>query len=478
MNMPDIFKRNNFVIKDKIIFGMFLMVCSITLFAFLFFPHVQKKAAINALKEKALSLAEVTAINSSAGLVFEDAEAVNQVLSSVTNNKDLEFAVISLKNGNVFAAYQQQKVVEDVVAKNCEKPQFITAKDLVGITVPVVFEDKVIASLSMGFTKAYINDAVRKNRFLVLAICFIILGLSFISAVLFAQYLVNPINSVVHRLRDIAEGEGDLTKRVNVDASDETGDLARNFNLFISKIESIFAVVKNIYNNLAQSIKRIAVLAQRIAEGAQQQTAVYESLSTSVQENAQNVKSADSLSQEIINDAQKTEVAMNDTFEAMHAIEKSSGQISEVVSIITDIAERTNLLALNAAIEAARAGEHGKGFAVVADEVRKLAETSAQSANTISGFVYESLNQVKRGVDVAQFAGENVRGILANITLVARQLEQISEATQAQADSMEENLSITESYAAVAGQLLVNSKQMNFEAEELQKLIAKFKVKQ
>ena len=472
-----ILNPKNFFIKDKIIFGMLLMVCSITVFAFLFFPHVQKKAAVDALKEKALSLAEVTAINSSAGLVFEDVDSVNQVLSSVTSNKDLEFAVIFLNNGKIFASYNQEKMVDAVIARNVNEPRFISNSALIGISVPVTFEKKVIASLSMGFTKAYIHDAVSRNRLLVLTICVLILVLSFFSSVIFAQYLVAPINSVVHMLKDIAEGEGDLTKRVNVDASDETGNLARNFNLFIGKIEKIFSIIKNIYLNLAQSIRRIATLAQQIADGAQEQTAIYESLSTSVQDNAQNAKSANALSQEITNNAQKTEFAMNDTFAAMNAIEKSSSQISEVVSIITDIAEQTNLLALNAAIEAARAGEHGKGFAVVADEVRKLAETSAHSANTIRGFVSESLNQVKRGVEVSHSAGENVREILANISLVARQLEDISAATQAQADSMEQNLVITESYAFVAGQLLSTSKQMNVEAEELQKLISKFKVK-
>ncbi len=308
----------------------------------------------------------------------------------------------------------------------------------------------------------------------------IILGLiaallAVVVATMLTKHIVGSVNGVVASLRDIAEGEGDLTKRLPETSSDELGVMAKYFNVFVGKIEEIITNVKDSAAQLNAATEEISASSQQISDGAQQQSASFEELSSSVQANASNASSANEIAQGTSGSAEKAGQGMDHTIEAMSGIEKSSKQITDAVAIITDIAEQTNLLALNAAIEAARAGEHGKGFAVVADEVRKLAERSASSAKEIVELINQSTKQVADGVELSKSAGQSLKEIVTNIGKVADQIQSISTATQEQAATMEENTSITESNASASEQLAASAEEMAAQAEALQNMVNRFK---
>ncbi len=316
------------------------------------------------------------------------------------------------------------------------------------------------------------KGTVAKTGLIQILVILLVSGTIFL---MFDKLILKPIAKMSAFSDELSNGN--LNIQIDIDTHDELGSLASKFNSFIKKIEQIIVQIRSGAEELLTASNEVSNSSQMISDGAQQQSASFEELASSVQTNAQHASQANEMAQTTAKEADSAGQGMEHTIEAMNEIEKSSRQVTDAVSLITDIADQTNLLALNAAIEAARAGEHGKGFAVVADEVRKLAERSAASAKEIAELIGQSTKQVNDGVTLSKKAGQSLKDIVANVGKVAEQLQSISTATQEQASTMEENTSITETNASASEQLAASAQKMSEQAQVLQSLVEQFKVK-
>ena len=283
-------------------------------------------------------------------------------------------------------------------------------------------------------------------------VCQIVIAVLVVILAYFILQNLTRLNHVTLAMRNIGEGDGDLTKRLADKGNDELALLARGFNAFSGNIQSIVVQLRGVIAEISSSSLQLSSTADSTEQalvqqqqGVEQIVSALEQILPAVQEVAasasQGVEQAN-LSNQAANDGLSVveqvnenigllETDMENASQAIHQLALDTDEVGSVLDVIRGIADQTNLLALNAAIEAARAGEQGRGFAVVADEVRTLAQRTQDSTAEIQQMIEKLQSGAKNAVDVMEQSKERTTACVDNSQLAGVSLVKITEAIDA-----------------------------------------------
>lgn len=314
-----------------------------------------------------------------------------------------------------------------------------------------------------------------------------------LTALLIALAIAIVIARSIHRqlqntLREIAEMEGDLTRRLTISGTDELSALNRAYNHAIENIQHIVSEIKSGATVLRHASANIADGNQNLAQRTDEQAASLvetaasmEQISTTINLTADSAREAEKLTVAMQQEVSQANTVAAQASQSMEAIRASSEQISSIIKSIDDISFQTNLLALNAAVEAARAGELGRGFAVVASEVRNLSQRCATQAHQIRELVNENMAKIGEGVDrvtasgkALQQAAEQSDRMRDYISDIARAAEEQSLGVAQVHLALSQLEQVTQQNAALVSQAASESHSLDQQSEAMTQLVDRF----
>lgn len=435
---------------------------------------------------------------------FEQTDAIARIieLRTLYDTRFKEFSVIQMSDKYRTDIYLVKTKVALVLAKIKRNLNILVEKQR------TLIESESQSLLSfVSATKAFVY---------IMLVVGMALGLGLAWAVSFM--ITCPLSNAVNAMKDISEGDGDLTLRLNVGGTDEVGQLASSFNGFITKVQGVIREVTSSTSQLSAAAEEMSMITGETRSGVQRQqsetalvaTAVNE-MSSTVHEVANSADTAASAASKADAQSEQGKEVVSSTVSSIRTLasevetaanvigqlEKDSESIGSVLEVIRGIAEQTNLLALNAAIEAARAGEQGRGFAVVADEVRSLASRTQESTQEIQEMIErlqkgsrDAVKAMQSGQEQAQTTVEQAsqaESSLAEISSAVAQINEmnahIAEASRQQGEVVEEinknivNITqVADESANGADQLSTASQEMASLAVNLESQVSHFKI--
>jgi methyl-accepting chemotaxis protein/methyl-accepting chemotaxis protein-2 (aspartate sensor receptor) len=330
----------------------------------------------------------------------------------------------------------------------------------------------------------------RNDTYGVIAFSVLVFLITLIMALVGPMMMSRAIQTITRRIREITEGDGDLTARIDTGRRDELGDLAVNFNAFIARMDETLQTVRHTTravhgsaNEIAHGSRALASRTEQSAASLQQTSASMEEITATVGNTAEAADNASELTQTTVDAVHRGQQTMRTMSGNMKDIAQSAAQVNKITTLIDGIAFQTNLLALNASVEAARAGEHGRGFSVVAQEVRTLASRAGDASREIRSLIDVSVTHTESGTRLVRETGETMQEMVTHIERVTEAVAQIRNGAREQNEGISQiNVAVaeldnaTQHNASMVEQTSTAAVQMREQANQLQALLDSFRL--
>jgi Methyl-accepting chemotaxis protein len=334
-----------------------------------------------------------------------------------------------------------------------------------------------------------IQDLVNSREMLSIVAIAITLVIVFLFGLIVPKQIAGRANGLAVRIREIAEGDGDLTQRINSSAKDELGDLANEFDNFVERLRGIITTIQTQAHSLGGMTGELNSASSRtagvtealvnasnsIVSAGHEMSMANQQMSDVASETASESQNSNQLAEQGITAVNGSNSAIrrlvldiDDALTRSDELQKSSEAIASVLEVIRNIAEQTNLLALNAAIEAARAGEQGRGFAVVADEVRTLATRTQDSTNEIESMIEQLKVNVSESSKAIQNSRSNADKTVSNFDEVIRIFGSLQESFGKVQEMAAQTAQATQEQAIVSNDINENLNSLKGQSDEVQ----------
>ncbi len=454
-----------------------------------------------------VAMIELTNASIKEAVFAYDFSQVQATVNSLVNTDLISSVNVVDQRGQSLASASDKK------DKDAEEGQ-VTAKAL-----DIIYNGAKIGSYDITFSTRAMRAALQDQSFSSVVVVVVLLIASLIVVFILTQKLIlDPVAEVTRSLSSIADGGGDLTRRLSTESRDEVAALAHNFNRVLEHISHIIRNVVNVNEKVRNNVSTMSRATESTVNSTSQQLREIELVATAVEElsasaneiarhagdtaertNATSVlaEQGNEIVSSSLDNVNRLTMQIEATAQKIQTLKNNSVNIGSVMEVIRTIAEQTNLLALNAAIEAARAGEQGRGFAVVADEVRSLAQKTRSSTEEIESIIvqlqraadeaHQAMNTstaaARDTIDTASKVGGALDKIRSNISIINDMNHQIATASHEQssvANEVSKNITaihaLSEKVSENAQIVNQNGSQLSHESNELKKELNSFKL--
>lgn len=470
---------------------------------------------------RGISITTGLAMNGSLGVLMHDTDHLEQIMDAAMIDPEVQYIIFYDNESNRIAergdvphvpTIDLRDIGSEVISESFQRSSGIHLKEFGTAIYARGRQGDPIGAIIIGITTDNVLSD-KNNAFLWSFLLSVIFSAIAIAIVLFVTKVIRLLSDVIKKIDN-----ADLNTAFNSEQNDEIGELLRAFDRFILSIRDTLLEVSGTTSSVVNASAEISSSTEQIAAGAQEQSSqanevvsAVEEMTKTIVENSKNAFETAEMTKQSKETAEQGYKVVEETLGGMRRIAgvvkrsaqsvrelgRSSDQIGEIIGVIDDIADQTNLLALNAAIEAARAGEQGRGFAVVADEVRKLAERTTRATKEIAVMIKkiqddtggavqsmdEGTREVDEGIRLADNAGEALQKIMSTSQMVTDMVAQIAAASEQQSSGSEQiskNVeaigSVTQQTASGTEHIARAAEDLNRLTEDLQELVNRFKL--